>query len=120
MDLVFKETLRINAPVGMLGRQAIEDTEIDGHYIPAGHAAHARDLPNPAHGAVVAGPRQLRPRALQPERAEDAAHKYAWMPFGGGVHKCIGMHFGAMEVKAIMHQLLLRNSWHVPRRLRAA
>ena len=36
MDLVFKETLRMNAPVGMLARQAIKDTEIDGRYIPKG------------------------------------------------------------------------------------
>ena len=46
-------------------------------------------------------------------RREDASRKYAWVPFGGGVHKCIGMHFGGMEVKAILHQLLLRNSLHV-------
>ena len=54
------------------------------------------------------------PSASAEERREDAAHKYAWAPFGGGVHKCIGMHFGSMEVKAIMHQLLLRNSWRIP------
>ena len=36
MDLVFRETLRINAPVATLARQAIKDTEIDGYFIPAG------------------------------------------------------------------------------------
>src|SRR5262249_3574303 len=36
LDLVFKETLRMNAPVGVLARQAITDTEIDGYYIPKG------------------------------------------------------------------------------------
>jgi cytochrome P450 len=30
------------------------------------------------------------------------------MPFGTGVHKCIGMYFGGMEIKAVMHQLLQR------------
>jgi cytochrome P450 len=35
-------------------------------------------------------------------------------PFGGNVHKCIGIHFGGMEVKAILHQLLLRCRWSVP------
>ncbi|MGH2951950.1 MAG: cytochrome P450, partial [Solirubrobacterales bacterium] len=53
------------------------------------------------------------PERFTPERAEDASHRYAWVPFGGGVHKCIGMHFGGMEVKAVMHQLLLRHSIHV-------
>ena len=36
------------------------------------------------------------------------------MPFGNGVHKCIGMYFGGMEVKAAMHQLLLRYRLDVP------
>jgi cytochrome P450 len=36
------------------------------------------------------------------------------MPFGNGVHKCIGMYFGGMEVKAAMHQLLQRYRLSVP------
>ncbi|MCA2246148.1 cytochrome P450, partial [Mycobacterium sp. WUMAC-067] len=39
-------------------------------------------------------------------RREDQAHRFAWLPFGGGAHKCIGMHFGTLEVKAILHQML--------------
>ena len=54
-------------------------------------------------------PDTFDPERFSDQRREDATHKYAWTPFGGGVHKCIGMHFGSMEVKAIMHQLLLRN-----------
>ncbi|MEL6126336.1 MAG: cytochrome P450, partial [Pseudomonadota bacterium] len=34
-------------------------------------------------------------------RAEDQSHRFAWSPFGGGAHKCIGMHFSLMEVKAV-------------------
>ncbi|MDT7565929.1 MAG: hypothetical protein QOG76_4553, partial [Pseudonocardiales bacterium] len=48
------------------------------------------------------------------DRREDKVHRYAWAPFGGGAHKCIGLHFGGMEVKAIMYQLLLRFRWSVP------
>ena len=33
------------------------------------------------------------------------------MPFGGGAHKCIGMLFGEMEIKAAMHQMLRRFRW---------
>jgi cytochrome P450 len=53
------------------------------------------------------------PERFTPERAEDQSHPLAWMPFGGNVHKCIGLHFGGMEVKAIVHQLLLRSTLHV-------
>jgi cytochrome P450 len=35
------------------------------------------------------------------------------MPFGGGVHKCIGMHFGTFEVKILLHRLLRRYRWEL-------
>jgi cytochrome P450 len=113
MDLVFKETLRLNAPVGMVAREASTDTEIDGRYIPRGArlmvGIHATQRMEP----WWSNPDRFDPERFGDGRREDAWHKYVWTPFGGGAHKCIGMHFGSMEVKAILHQLLLRNRWHV-------
>ena len=40
--------------------------------------------------------------------AEKARHKYAWVPFGGGAHMCLGLHFAYMQVKVLMTQLLSR------------
>jgi cytochrome P450 len=40
--------------------------------------------------------------------AEKARHKYAWVPFGGGAHMCLGLHFAYMQVKVLMAQLLSR------------
>jgi cytochrome P450 len=40
-------------------------------------------------------------------------HRSAWIPFGGGVHKCIGLYFGMMQVKAAMHQILQDFDWAV-------
>jgi cytochrome P450 len=114
MDLVFKETLRMNAPVGALARQAVKDTEIDGHFIPNGARIFLGLYPTMRMEPWWNDPNTFDPERFTPERAEDHSHKYAWAPFGGGVHKCIGMHFGSMEVKAIMHQLLQRYSLHVP------
>ncbi len=114
MDLVFKETLRMNAPVGTLARQAVKDTEIDGRYIPEGTRLMLGIYATQRMEPWWRDPDAFDPERFSPERHEDASHKYAWTPFGGGVHKCIGMHFGSMEVKAIMHQLLLRNSWQIP------
>ena len=113
MDLVFKETLRMNAPVGTLARQAVQDTEIDGHYIPQGTKLMLGIYVTQRMEPWWRDPDTFDPERFSDERHEDASHRYAWAPFGGGVHKCIGMHFGSMEVKAIMHQLLLRNSWRI-------
>ncbi len=114
MDLVFKETLRMNAPVGMLARQAIKDTAIDGHYIPAGTKLMLAIHPTQRMEPWWNDPDSFDPERFTPERAEDSSHQYAWTPFGGNVHKCIGMHFGSMEVKAILHQMLLGHEWSVP------
>jgi cytochrome P450 len=114
LDLVFKETLRMNAPVGAVARKAIKDTEIDGHYIPSGTMIMLGLHPTMRMEPWWNDPDTFDPERFTPERAEDQSHKYAWTPFGGNVHKCIGMHFGAMEIKAVMHQLLLSRSLHVP------
>jgi cytochrome P450 len=114
MDLVFRETLRINAPVATLARQAIKDTEIDGYFIPAGAKLFVGIYATQRMEPWWRDPDTFDPERFSEERREDGWHKYVWSPFGGGVHKCIGMHFGSMEVKAIMHQLLLRYRWLVP------
>jgi cytochrome P450 len=114
LDMVMKEAMRMNAPVGGLFRQAIKDTEILGHYIPAGTIVVASTYATGRLDEVWRNPDVFDPGRFAPERREDKVHRYAWAPFGGGAHKCIGMYFGTMEIKAIMHQLVLRNRWTVP------
>ncbi len=114
MDLVFKETLRMNAPVGLVARQTLKDTAIDGRFVPAGTKLLVGIYPTQRMEPWWSDPDTFDPERFTPERAEDQSHKYAWTPFGGNVHKCIGMHFGSMEVKAILHQLLLQHEWTVP------
>ena len=114
MELVLKETLRMNAPVGMLAREALRDTAVDGFHIPKGTKLMLGVYPTQRMEPWWNDPDTFDPERFTAERAEDASHPYAWTPFGGSVHKCIGMHFGSMEVKAILHQLLLTRRWSVP------
>jgi cytochrome P450 len=53
-------------------------------------------------------PDRFDPDRFAPARAEDRTHKFAWSPFGGGAHKCIGLHFSSIQVKAFMVQFLQR------------
>jgi cytochrome P450 len=113
LDNVMKESLRMNAPVGGLFRETVKDTELLGHYIPAGTRVLVGIYPTQRMEQWWSDPDTFDPDRFAEPRREDAAHRYAWAPFGGGAHKCIGMHFGGMEVKAIVHQLLLRYRWSV-------
>ncbi|MDL5154430.1 cytochrome P450 [Actinomycetospora termitidis] len=114
LDLAMRETLRMYAPVGQLARITVRDADLQGFHIPAGTlmslGIHASQRMEPWWDR----PDEFDPDRFAPERAEDKSHRFAWMPFGGGVHKCIGLHFGGMEVKAIMHAMLRRFRWSVP------
>jgi cytochrome P450 len=108
LDLVMKEAMRIVIPVPGVIRRTTCETELLGYRVPADTyvAAHlwgVHHLPE-----LWPEPHLFDPERFAEHRREDKVHRYAYMPFGTGVHKCIGMYFGGMEVKAAMHQLLRR------------
>ncbi|UGT44656.1 cytochrome P450 [Nocardia yamanashiensis] len=114
LDLAFREILRMHAPVGQLVRQAIADTEIQGHYIPKGTLLMAGPHTLMRSAEYWHDPDVFDPGRFEPARAEDKSHRFAWPAFGGGAHKCIGRYFGGMTVKAVLHRMLLGYRWSVP------
>lgn len=113
LDLVMKESLRLRAPVPMLARRAVKDTVVQGVRVPAGsHVAVGVQFSHLVPD-LWSDPERFDPDRFGPERREDKSHRYAWSPFGGGVHKCIGLHFAGAEVKAILHRLLRTHRWQV-------
>ncbi|WP_062908282.1 cytochrome P450, partial [Mycobacterium avium] len=106
LDLVIKESMRLVAPVPLVMRKTVQDTAIDGHYIPRDTLVAITPAVNHFVREVWHNPDRFDPLRFDDPRREDQAHRFAWLPFGGGAHKCIGMHFGTLEVKAILHQML--------------
>jgi cytochrome P450 len=114
LDLVMKESLRLISPVPALARRAVKDTEVLGHYVPKG-ALTAVGIGFTHHiPEYWPDPERFDPERFAEHRREDKVHQHAWEPFGTGAHKCIGMRFGSVEIKAIMHQLVRRYRWSVP------
>ena len=113
LQLAIKEAMRMVTPVPSMARKTVKDTELLGHYIPAGTIVGVS--PNVVHHNpdVWNEPDRFDPERFSEERREDKVHPYAWTPFGGGAHKCIGMYFGMLEVTSALHQLLLTNRWSV-------
>lgn len=104
------------APVPALPRKVVKDTSILGFHIPAGSLVVVPMLSNHHMAEWWPDPDRFDPERFSPERREDRVHKFAWAPFGGGAHKCIGMYFAGMQVKTILHQVLQRYRWSVPER----
>jgi cytochrome P450 len=114
MTLVMKEALRLLPPVPSLPRRVMRDVSYKEFLVPRG--SYVSISPSFTHfmPQYWRSPLQFDPLRFSAERREDKVHPFAWMPFGGGAHKCIGLHFAEMQVKAILHQVLQRFEWKVP------
>ena len=114
LDLVMKESLRLLAPVPSIPRVATRETAIDGYRIPEGSFVTVSPYQNHFMSEFWPDPMRFDPERFTSERHEDKVHRLAFEPFGGGVHKCIGMYFAGMQVRAIFHELLRTYRWSVP------
>jgi cytochrome P450 len=114
LDLVMNEAIRLVTPVQWAMRRTVRDTELLGHYLPEGTNVTAFPGVNHLLPEIWTDPLRFDPERFTEPRNEHKRHRYAWTPFGGGAHKCIGMTFGQLEVKTIMHRLLRRYRLELP------
>ncbi|EKF74095.1 cytochrome P450 [Alcanivorax hongdengensis A-11-3] len=114
ITLCMKEALRLCAPVPSLPRRTVRDVSYNGYFIPAGTFINVVPYFTHYMEEYWPEPERFDPERFSEARREDKVHPYAWVPFGGGAHKCIGLHFAEMQVKAILHQVLLNYRWDVP------
>ena len=104
LDAVIKETLRLRPVLPAVARKLTEPIEIDGYVIPAG----ARVAPNIylTHRRPDIYP---DPEAFKPERFLDQPpDTYSWIPFGGGIRRCLGAAFALYEMKVVIPIVLGR------------
>ncbi len=114
LGCTMREALRMYPPLTSMPRMCTRDTEFQGHLLPGGTLVgvfpiHVHYMPS-----LWSEPQRFDPERFLPPRQEDKRHAFAWIPFGGGAHMCIGQHFATLQVKAIMHQLLMHYRWSVP------
>ncbi len=71
----------------------------------------------PPSRSCFADPERFDPERYAPGREEDAT-PFAWIPFGGGHHRCSGSAFAFMQLKAITASLLRRWTFELRRSAR--
>jgi len=105
LGAVFDETLRSRPTVSLAVRSVQnEPYELGGYLLPV----NTRIGSNPA--LTHYDPRLFEnPYEYRPERfLEERPSNYAYIPFGGGVRRCIGAAFARMEFDAVMTRMLER------------
>ncbi|HEU5057189.1 MAG TPA: cytochrome P450 [Kofleriaceae bacterium] len=104
LDAVIKETLRLRPIVPDVVRRLQAPMRFAGFDLPAGvhlapciHLAHRRP-------DVYPEPDRFRPERFLGLRPDP----YAWLPFGGGIRRCLGMAFALYEMKIVVGVVLAR------------
>ena len=119
LDASFQEAQRLHPSVTVMVRRSIRDCELAGHHIPAHTLIFQYPIFTNRMEQYWSNPHSFDPDRFSAERAEHKGHPFCHMPFGGGAHKCIGMHFGAMQSKLFMHQFLRKFEFSLPQGYKA-
>jgi cytochrome P450 len=106
LKAVVLETLRLRPVISIVNRTLKEPFEVGGYTLPAGvkvapsiYLVHRRADVYP------------EPERFLPERfLEEPPGTYTWIPFGGGVRRCLGGAFAQFEMEVVLRELVSRTS----------
>jgi cytochrome P450 len=103
---VIDEVLRAHSPAPAVMRVTLQDVTLNGVTVPAN--SFVMLIPGFNHHAPSEwlNPHHFDPERFAPDRNEHRRHAFNYIPFGGGAHKCIGMHFARMQAQLFASQLL--------------
>ena len=107
-EMAFKESLRMIPPVPSTPRRALKDFEFGGYHVPAGTSIGISAGFTHQMEEYWPEPKKFDPMRFTAEQVRNR-HKFAWVPFGGGAHMCLGLHFAYMQMKILMHHILTQN-----------
>jgi cytochrome P450 len=99
---VIHETLRVRPPAPFTARVVAKPFHIGDYRIEPGTRIVVHII------AINRNPDSYeRPNEFRPERFLDTRPQtYAWVPFGGGVKRCLGASFSMRELITVLHVLL--------------
>ncbi len=102
LSAVVNETLRVRPVVPIVVRMLTQELQVGSHVLPAGtRAAPSIYLTNRNPRAYA------RPREFEPERfLGSAPETFSWIPFGGGIRRCIGASFAQLEMRVMLRTML--------------
>jgi cytochrome P450 family 135 len=104
LTATIQETLRLRPVISIVIRRLTEPVEIGGYELPAGVSV------TPSIYLVHRNPRIYPdPEAFKPERfLNNPPGTYTWIPFGGGVRRCLGASFAQFEMAVVLRELVKR------------
>jgi cytochrome P450 len=111
LTATIQETLRLRPVIVLVIRRLTEPVEIGGYELPAGASV------TPSIHLVHRNPAIYpEPERFLPERfLDNPPGTYTWIPFGGGVRRCLGAAFAQFEMSVVLRELVKRHRVHPAR-----
>jgi cytochrome P450 family 135 len=106
LDAVIKETLRLRPVIALVLRKLVEPMEIGGRLLPAGVSVAPSIYLVHRRPDIYPEPERFRPERF----LEQPAGTYTWIPFGGGVRRCLGGAFAEFEMSVLLRELVTRRT----------
>lgn len=105
LTATIQETLRLRPVIVIVIRKLTEPVELGGYELPAGVAVA------PSIHLIHRDPEIYpEPDSFVPERfLDDPPGTYTWIPFGGGIRRCLGAAFAQFEMSVVLRELVKRH-----------
>jgi cytochrome P450 len=102
MTAVVQETLRVRPVVPIVVRVLQEQLQVGANMLPAGTRVVPSIYLTNRNARVYEHPAEFRPERF----LDGAPETFSWIPFGGGIRRCIGASFALLEMKLILRTML--------------
>jgi hypothetical protein len=103
LDAAVKEVLRLRPVIPEAGRTLTRPAVLGGRQLPAGVSVTPSILLLQRRSDLYPDP-----LAFRPERFLNSADPHTWIPFGGGIRRCLGAPFATLELQVVLRTVLAR------------
>jgi cytochrome P450 len=110
LDACITESMRLRPVVPVVARHLTEPLDLGGWRLPAGSYVAPNIVLTHRRADTYPEPLRFRPERFLDSRVDS----FAWLPFGGGIRRCLGAAFATFEMRAVVPEVVRRM------RLRAA
>jgi cytochrome P450 family 135 len=102
LDACITEAMRLRPVVPVVARRLTEPLELGGWRLPAGSYVAPNIVLTHRRADTYPEPLRFRPERFLDSRADS----FAWLPFGGGIRRCLGAAFATFEMRAVVPEVI--------------
>ncbi len=114
MTAVVNETLRVRPVVPLVVRMLTQELQVGSYVLPKGTRVVPSIYLTNRNPRVYEDPKEFRPERFLDATGGRAINTFSWIPFGGGIRRCIGASFALLEMRVILRTMLSELQPRVP------